>query len=350
MKIGTDPRPGSLPLKRIPELDSVRGIAALCVLVYHLRPLSYRFGHTNLGAAAVNLFMILSGFLITAIILDHHRERSFLTTFYLRRGLRTWPIYYLTLLFFVAVDPFLPHPFGWRKVPYYLVYLQNWLLAEPFANGFNPALDHTWSLAVEEQFYLLWPPLVCLAGARGLIPLALATIAASIVTRGLGWHPFLLVTRFDSFALGGLLAALVRDRDHLDRHRTSYLLAFLVVIPLGCGLALPFWGRSVNLDVMASNVLLFALVGAVVCAEGHPLLMPLRARPLRYAGTISYGLYLYHYGVYWFLGGFAHTYDQPWRTDLAKVAITLTIAVLSWELLERPLLGLKERIRYGQGP
>ncbi|MCA1684384.1 MAG: acyltransferase [Planctomycetia bacterium] len=336
-------------MKRIPELDSVRGIAALGVLAYHLRPNDYQFGHMSLGAAAVNLFMILSGFLITSIILEHHRERSFLRTFYLRRGLRTWPIYYLTLLVFVVIDPFLPHPFGWRNVPYYLVYLQNWLLAQPFAVPFNPALDHTWSLAVEEQFYLLWPPLVCLAGARGLIPLALATIAASVVAREWEWHPWLLVTRFDGFALGALLAPVVREGALTSRQRTACRVAFGAVIPVGCGLAVPYWGLLLNVDVLATNALLFALVGAVLCFEGHPLLGPLRARPLRYVGTISYGLYLYHYVVNWFAGGFAVKYDQPWRTDLVKIMITVTLAVLSWELLERPLLGLKQRIRYGPG-
>lgn len=337
-------------MKRIPELDGVRGVAALAVLAYHLRPNDYAFGTVNLGWAAVNLFMVLSGYLITTIILDHRRERSFLRTFYVRRGLRTWPVYYVTLLFFVVIDPFLPRPFGRGNVPYYLVYLQNTLLARPFSVPFNPALDHTWSLAVEEQFYLVWPLLIGLAGARGLVPLACVAVGVSAWVRWLGWHPWLLTSRFDGFALGGLLAAFFRDGagPATGRRRHVGRLAFGVAIPLGCVLALPFWGRSLQVDVLVLNALLFAAVGVVLSCEGHSLLLPLRSRPLRYVGAISYGLYLYHYGVYWFFGGCAVTFDQPWPLDALKLGVTFALAALSWERFERPILGLKDRLRYGE--
>jgi len=338
----------SVPVKRIPELDGVRGVAALAVLAYHLRPNGCSFGKVNLGWAAVNLFMVLSGYLITAIVLDRRREPSFLRTFYARRGLRIWPIYYLTLLVFVVIDPFLPRPFGWGNVPYYLVYLQNTLLARPFSVPFNPALDHTWSLAVEEQFYLIWPLLIGLAGSRGLVPLACVAVAASAWVRWLDWHPWLLASRFDGFALGGLLAAFFRGGVGPGRRRDVGRLAFGVGVPLGCVTALPLWGRSLQVDVLILNALLFALVGLVLSGEGHPLLMPLRSRPLRYVGTISYGLYLYHYCVYWFFGGFAVTFNQPWPRDVLKLGVTFALAVLSWELFERPILGLKDRLRYGE--
>lgn len=184
--------------RRIPELDGLRGLACLVILLYHVKP------HALPGGwAAADLFFVLSGFLITSIILKHSAERRFLAHFYLRRGLRIWPVYYLTVLLLAAVAPILPRPCDFAGLPYLLTYTQNvpnyWSGKAP---EFTPYLAHTWSLAIEEQFYLIWPLLVCWVGRRGVVPLALALVAVSVGARAMGLHWWLLLSRGDGLALG----------------------------------------------------------------------------------------------------------------------------------------------------
>ena len=148
-------------MRRIPELDALRALAALVVLLFHLNPPRFFFGWTG-----VDLFFVLSGYLITTIILDHQGQRGFLRNFYARRGLRIWPIYYIALFAVVATAPLVPRD---RRPPlnglgYYVTYLQNitlYQLRPP--PEFHIAFDHTWTLALEEQFYLIWPALIALA-------------------------------------------------------------------------------------------------------------------------------------------------------------------------------------------
>src|SRR5579883_2068808 len=170
------PKPPNASNKHIPELDALRGLAALVVVVYHLRSHKIVFGW-----AAVDLFFVLSGFLITTIILSNTLGGQFFKGFYARRSLRIWPIYYLSLLAFALINPFLPRPYAISDaLPYYLTYTQNvhyyWSDTGPFLRPFG----HTWTLAIEEQFYLIWPLLIFLVGRRFVIPLTvIVTLAAT---------------------------------------------------------------------------------------------------------------------------------------------------------------------------
>src|SRR5262249_12621797 len=130
------------------------------------------------------LFFVLSGYLITNIILKYEESPHFIMSFYARRGLRIWPIYFLLLFVLVAVNCFLPHPYSLAGLPYYLTYTQNAPLywGKPMP-PFNPAFDHPWTLALEEQYYLLWPALVLCVGKRRLVWLCLALIAIAFVAR-----------------------------------------------------------------------------------------------------------------------------------------------------------------------
>ncbi len=196
-------------MRRVPELDALRGLAASVVLLFHLRPLSFFYGW-----AGVDLFFVLSGYLITSIILRHCDQPGFLIRFYARRSLRIWPIYYLALLVLVAINPMLPQPQPTTALPYYLTYTQNlWLYWTNATVPFLPEFDHTWTLALEEQFYVIWPALVLWAGRRRVVRLCLITVAIAYYSRTgfLGWGPYserILIARCDGFALGGLLAAL----------------------------------------------------------------------------------------------------------------------------------------------
>ena len=357
-------------MKRVPELDSLRALAAVVVLFFHLDPLRYFPGWTG-----VDLFFVLSGYLITSIILENAGSPGFTLNFYARRSLRIWPIYYLTLLGLVAANPFLAHPDKLADLPYALTYTQNlplyWGKQPPPT---HPAFDHAWTLAIEEQFYLAWPALVLWAGRRRLVPLCVLTILIALASReGSNWiiphySERLLIARSDGFALGGLLAWVFAEGGWADLRRDRALLACGLAAGLatlylawGCwaysplgliGLPTPIYPAEV---IFAFALLYAGIIGLVVLHAGARWLRPLRFRGLVYLGQISYGLYLYHYVVYWIIDGcqprpHSHETDQPWTTQAVKLSATLAVAVASWHLIERPILRWKDRFRYRAGP
>ena len=192
-------------MQRVKELDSLRGLAALTIVLYHLR--LERFG---ILGSSVDLFFVLSGYLITKIILSNTVTTHFLITFYMRRGLRIWPIYYLLLFVLVVVFPALPAVGTLDDLPFYLTFTQEIARYRPSSPPtFPSAFRHTWSLAIEEQFYLLWPPLIWLLGRKGLPLLSLSLMTLSAAARASGLSAFILITHCDGLALGGLLAGVL---------------------------------------------------------------------------------------------------------------------------------------------
>ena len=167
-------------MRRVTELDALRGLGALIIAVYHLHPERLWFLWFR-----SDFFLVLSGFLVTAMILRYRDSAHFLPTFFARRVVRIWPCYYLALLALVAVNPLLPKAFPMDGLPYYLTFTQN---VPRYWSGEAPAFNwyflHTWTLAVLEQFYLVWPALVLLVGRRGLVPLGLALAVGSAAARG----------------------------------------------------------------------------------------------------------------------------------------------------------------------
>ncbi len=393
--------------RRIPELDGLRALAAGVVLLFHLNPPKFAWGWTG-----VDLFFVLSGYLITGIILANLDRRRFLLTFYVRRGLRIWPIYYLTLAVLVATTPWVPpdrRP-ALDGIGYYLLYLQNiWLYWLGPGPKFHIAFDHTWTLALEEQFYCVWPALVVVAAWSGwdtlvlaadrlgrraglrrpldrlarelawtrvlsprgwrVLALCLAAIALAWMAREGGYIRLgrlserLLVARCDGLALGGLMAVLLAEgRGGLLTRRWLGPL-FTIVGLLGFGWlawsaietgGLGFLGLPTPADpattLLAVNLAYCGLVGLVVCAAGRSWLAPLRWRPLCANGVISYGIYLYHYPIYWAFDRCRFQYEEsPGRAAL-KIGTTLAVAIASWFLIERPFLRLKDRFDYGARP
>jgi peptidoglycan/LPS O-acetylase OafA/YrhL len=345
-------------MRRVPELDSLRGVAAVVVLLFHLDPMRFQWGWSG-----VDLFFVLSGYLITAIILRHGNAPGFVLRFYARRSLRIWPIYYLTMVALVVANPFGPRPQPLDGWPYYATYTQNiWEYGIGRPAKFHIAFDHTWTLALEEQFYLLWPALVIWAGPRRVVRLCLATIAVAFLARrdtilAYAFSERVLIARCDGFALGGLLAAFL-SRDRTARETALLRLGLAAGVLLGGGFLA--WGRTrygwawiglptpawPDWTILAFGVLYTGIIGLVALHAGRRGLAPLRLGPLVFLGQISYGLYLYHYPVYWFLDGGKFAYDQPPGTMALKLAASLAVATLSWYLIERPLLGLKDRFAY----
>jgi peptidoglycan/LPS O-acetylase OafA/YrhL len=337
-------------MRRIAELDGLRGIAAVLIIVYHL-----------LGArpdglwVAVDVFFVLSGYLITSIVLEHGSSWRFLMPFYLRRGLRIWPIYYLVVLLAALT---------WQgelsTIAQYLTYTQQ----TPHYWGAEmaewPAINHTWTLAIEEQFYLIWPPLLLLAGRQWTIPLAIVVALLSIQAKMAGADWWTLLGRSDGFALGGLLAAICADADHASARKRAGILAIAfagIAIILVTGLAMTnrLTGSvgpvAIGTRTTIASLGSFALVAAVLCNQGHPTLRILRCRPLVYLGTISYGLYLYHCPIFECSAALCERWSivRSPAVWLLQLSLTLAIAVMSWHWIEKPILRLKDRIPYHPG-
>ena len=330
----------------IPQLDGVRACAILIVLAFHTIP------GLPFGWIGVILFFVLSGFLITGILLDAKGCPAFtyFTVFYARRSLRIFPIYYVTLLVVFA----LALAFAWpcSDFPYYLIYVQNFIIDWTGTPQRFPAfMDHTWSLAVEEQFYFCWPLLVFLLPRRGLVLACTGFLVAAPLFRAWIMSAFphslyyytLLPAQVDSLAIGALLAVLVRmwPMGRITRWYTAY--ALLSVVGLG---ALVFWFSysflRILLPYFCANALLF------------PLLFPrswlsrlLASAPACYIGKISYGLYLFHPIVFHVTNAIVRRIGAPYLVSVtAEMGMLVIVTVLSWHFFEARVNTLKKYFTY----
>jgi peptidoglycan/LPS O-acetylase OafA/YrhL len=218
---------------------------------------------------------------------------------------------------------------------------------------------HTWTLALEEQFYLVWPGLVLLIGPRALIPVAIGLVLLSPVLRAL-WLPYdVLLGHCDGLALGALLAILKRAGPGIICRHLNLVLLGVFLLPLALCLGMSMEGSlwaldaktRLNVVVTTTAYTYFGLIGLVVFNAGHRWLGFLRNPTLAYLGKISYGLYLYHWIIYVNLDvffKFGHGYQDPWWLDVLKPAVALFVAVLSWHLIEQPILSLKDRFSYSK--
>ena len=209
-------------MNRIPQLDSVRGLAVLAVLIHNTDEDRFTGFVARNGWMGVDLFFVLSGFLITGILLDTKNTNGYFRNFYARRCLRIWPLYYCTLFFMFVVVP-LVRPseaqriFETRSMPWwsYLVYMQNFFV--PVVTKAAGVLGVTWSLAVEEQFYALWPLVVRFCGERALRKVTVAIIGLDpiirlfLLRRGFNVYPNTFC-RLDGLMWGALLALLLRSK------------------------------------------------------------------------------------------------------------------------------------------
>jgi peptidoglycan/LPS O-acetylase OafA/YrhL len=347
-------RGGSEP--RVLELDGLRALACLTIVAYHVRPLAVPFGW-----ASVDLFFVLSGYLITAILIRHEGSPSLLRNFYVRRGLRIWPVYYLTILAVVVAGPWLHWPTLWDGLGYHLTYTQNLPL---YRSGrvppFSPYVMHFWTLANEEQFYIVWPLLVVMLGRRAIIPLGVGLAALSVAARARGFDTWLLLARADGFAVGGILAAILADTGHVARRLVAYrrglmtitLLALSIVVVTMVNGALPPIRRpdvGAAFPLLAINLVFVGVVGLVATHSGQPAVAWLRRPRLVHIGTISYGLYVYHFMVLMLADDTLIAVYGHGRSSVINVfllALTYALAAASWFWFEKPILGLKRRFDY----
>lgn len=334
----------------MPQLDSLRAFAIIVVLVHHFLPVDRIIppDYITLGFIGVRLFFVLSGFLITGILLQAREQRHSLRRFYYRRILRIFPIYYLTLFIVFIVSASLRSDSGWL-----ITYTTNFIT--PF-RSLEPA-GHFWTLAVEEQFYLVWPFLMLLTPARFLLKIIIGAIVLAVLFRFIAvrvFHEGLVagVWTFgcmDSLGLGGLLAFFSYDTK-LKAHREtlvrwswrlgSLLLVFLTILyAAGIGTSL----ISAFLPLASSLIFLYLVARTADGVRGR-LKTLLEAAPIIYVGRISYGLYVYHNFMpdivklfYKSAGDFRGTVVVA----TAATALTFLAAILSWHFIEKPISKLK---------
>ncbi|GAO03756.1 acyltransferase [Anaeromyxobacter sp. PSR-1] len=365
------------PRGPLPSLDGLRGLAIGGVLACHLLnawpgdgPWERRaVAALGLGWTGVDLFFVLSGFLITGGLVDTLGQRGWWRGFLVRRALRIFPLYYLALAVFAAAGPALglvdPWTFG-RWGWWYWSYLGNWAYA---ARQVIPALSHFWSLAVEEQFYLAWPLVVLLARGRALAAASVALVCAGpalrwlIVDSGLpvGSAYRLTPGRVDALAMGALVAVVARAAGGAGLLRRAWLPAAAVGAAGFAALGLPhgFDMHARPLEIWSHLWLALAfggLVAGAVATEGttHPLRRALSAAPLRALGRYSYGLYVVHYLVH--VGALGALRARPWGAALlasragyaayaaSALAASLLLAWASFHLVEQRFLALKDRL------
>jgi peptidoglycan/LPS O-acetylase OafA/YrhL len=368
---GAEANPG-----HILALDGLRGLAILLVIPHNADTFSHSAAWlwpleqlAHAGWIGVQLFFVLSGFLITRNLLATRHRADYLPGFFLRRVLRIFPLYFLTLLLFLVLLPLLV-PFSAGALAshdnqvWLWTFTSNW--AQPHGLEVS-GYSHFWSLAVEEQFYLLWPFVVLLAVGPRLLWICLGLVLVALVSRALlvhaGAKPELAYMythcRMDALALGAAVATLARNRSWSQwlvvRARLVLLLSvlsFAVTAWVTHTLAV-YDPRTLSFG-QTLLALSFAAVIALLAAlpADHPGLLrrALESRALRTVGRVSFAMYVFHLPLTVAFGDSLERaleftgQARPLAYALVVILLTFLAALASWHLLEKHFLALKTRL------
>ena len=349
----------------MPQLDGLRALAVVAVAVSHWTP-EFLIGIMPWGTG-VQLFFVLSGFLITGILLRNRpgdlgiTMSAALKVFYTRRILRIFPLYYgvlgFSLLF--GVGPI------YSTWPWHVSYLSNIYYAwHGHPDAVTDPFLHLWSLSVEEQFYFLWPLIALVAPRRALLVILYSSIVGSVVFRmsitqvlpAITTIRYLTPSCLDALGIGALIAYVKHYKGSLGVRQIGRRFAWVGVLGLVLStVALP---RLIGSEQAhrVGHTFLVVVYGAVVAqaAEGFGSLPGwlLNLGPVRYLGKISYGIYVYHYFAPAAMAAFATrfgleaAFQQQTIALPAYAAFTLVVAILSWHLYELPINRLKRHFEY----
>jgi peptidoglycan/LPS O-acetylase OafA/YrhL len=322
----------------------------------------------SFGLLGVDLFFVLSGFLITGLLLDAKNRPHYFRNFYARRTLRIFPLYYavLTALFLV-----LPHfaalPRGLQQAREHQLWLwtytTNFYIAAKASWDVLAYVNHFWSLAIEEHFYLLWPLIVFSFSRESLericVGVVVVGLALRIVTSLAGMTELsisvLTPLRIDTLCVGGILAALVRREsgaEMLLRRSTRAALALgAIVVTLSAWCAATKIGLPVLHQLRNTLYALFFGALSLMSLQSNVVGRLFQGRLLRFFGKYSYGLYVYHGILMWYLRELRTAdrldtrFESHWLAMAANaalgVSVSVVVAVLSYELFEKRFLALK---------
>lgn len=376
---------------RFPALDGLRGFAALAVIACHYQPHPAEpagaaqklwAAVVDSGWCGVDLFFVLSGFLITGVLLKARGSDRYFSSFYARRALRIFPLYYGLCLVSLVIVPAVagpaeprPGPDGGGRTIWYWVFLQNFVGILDVAH--NRTLSVTWSLAVEEHFYLVWPLLVWALGAaaslRAILVVFVGQFAARNALYALGTPAEALhawsFTHLDGIALGSALAIAWSDR--------SRYAGLLRAIRVQTWVSAPAWAALVavaSLDPVVWDTAYhpaMVTVGYTVCSlafaglllncleRDGPAARLFASKALRSCGRYSYAMYLLHFPVLSLATAAAGRFvpgeaagGEALRLAVAAVSLAATygLSALSWHVLEKRVLALKRFFPYAREP
>lgn len=349
----------------ISQFDSIRAIAVLLVIIHHWLPKESILNILPNGPLGVNIFFVLSGFLITGILLKSKKQAeetglkkaTIFKNFYIRRSLRIFPIYYLLLIIlWILKDPGIQ-----EHGIYYFTYTSNILF---YSQQFFPErLSHLWSLAVEEQFYILWPWLVILVNKKFLPYLICLFIIIGISSNYIftdksWWVSIFTPACFDAFAIGGFLSWITYYRQDIIKTiqpKFKWIFAFVIVLFLSDVFLYPVLPGRTTHSLIAITIIYYCLFKK----NNTVMNFVLDNKWLIWMGKISYGIYLYHLFVpelwAWIIQQFA-----SWNIDLfynnaipgqikpvwlfiQHFSFLILLCAVSWRLIEKPINGLKNK-------
>ncbi|MCB9681242.1 MAG: acyltransferase [Alphaproteobacteria bacterium] len=358
-------------VRHIEGFDGLRALAVLLVVLFHTNgvflpaALPGLTALARMGWSGVDLFFTLSGFLITGVLVRTAGDAHYFRNFYVRRLLRIFPLYYgvVTLVVVPRLLAGLPIGMPWWSL---YAYVSNfWIAHGPQT---DLALDVTWSLSIEEQFYLAWPLLVAVLPRRALVAVAVAAVAVAPWLRAQVFSPDDLAAymytwcRMDALALGAL-GALAWHHRVAGFVRATQVLAWPAALG-GVALALSGWmdNQDETWAVVGYSVVagLTTVVVLGLASGGAPSLRRLLSwAPLAHVGKVSYGIYLLHPIVLVAAAAVVPRLGldptagpvQGVLTQVAVVAASVAVATLVYRTIEAPLLGLKDKLApYGANP
>lgn len=363
-------------MKHLAPLDGIREMAIISVMLYHFsQPIQHMSGLSG-GAelfarmleglwVGVDFFFVMSGFLITSILLKTRGDQAYFKNFYVRRLLRIFPLFYAVLLVMLVIGPALSGKVDAMTQSmqdnafWFWTYLINWRIA--YEGNFNAfGGGYMWSLAVEEQFYMLWP-LVVYYGYRHLFTVSVALLAGlTLVKLALAYSGVpgaslytMTLTHMDGLLIGSAAAAWYANRDiqaPFPLMSKALLLPAVVVIVAVMGLESGwiFYKTSTNLAIGLMSLLMCALMIAVLrCSEDHIMTKMFTLKPVMFCGKLCYGLYLLHQPVGVVVSDLfvAQIQQSPvlWTiiTLLISTSLSLLVAWVSFHLFEKQFLKLK---------
>ncbi len=341
----------------MPQLDALRAIAVAMVAAHHWFPATHRLGF-NLGATGVQLFFVISGMLITSILLRCRENEDIwfsIRSFFARRCLRIFPLYYLAIAvvcllnFQSARDTVLWNAFYLSNI--YMFWNQQW----------NGNLSHFWSLAVEEQFYLFWPWLICFIPKRSLLPVVLSLVAIGIATPylahlafpGITHVPVLTISCFDAIGLGGIIALAKTGNNIAESISEWSIIGFPLILLLKNLSEFGWQVPSVHYFAEQTAILLCLVWVVQKTSRGFTGVIGalLENKTLIFLGRISYGLYLIHSFAPSICYRLTSELGLPFLSHgligvLVRVLITVCLAVMSWLLFESPINAFKSKFPY----